>query len=81
VAAQVLDPSDPGILAMLRQHPVGDLLALYNVTEHHRAWPGWRVSDLGFSRVRNALSGAVFEISPDADILLPPYAALWLVSA
>jgi amylosucrase len=80
VAAQVLDPSDPGVLAVLRQHPVGDLLALYNVTDGVRAWPGWRVADLG-DRVRDALSGAVFEVGPGRDVILPAYRALWLVAA
>jgi amylosucrase len=80
VAAQVLDPSDPGVLAVLRQHPVGDLLALYNVTDSVRAWPGWRAADLG-DRVRDALSGAVFEVGPGRDVILPAYSALWLVAA
>jgi amylosucrase len=68
------------VLAVLRQHPEGDLLGLYNVTDSHRAWPGWRAADLGFHRVRDAISGVRLAVRPDADIVLPPYAALWLVS-
>jgi amylosucrase len=80
VAPQVLDPSDPGVLAVLRQHPEGDLLGLYNVTESDRNWPGERLVDLGFERVRDALSDESFEVRPDADLVLGPYAAVWLVA-
>ncbi len=40
VQAEVLDASDPGVLAVLRRHPLGPFLALYNVTEEWRPWPG-----------------------------------------
>jgi amylosucrase len=68
------------VLAVLRQHPEGDLLALYNVTESDRGWPGARLLDLGFERVRDALSDVTFEVRPDADLVLGPYAAVWLVA-
>ncbi len=80
VAPQVLDPSDPGVLAVLRQHPEGDLLALYNVTESARTWPGGRTLDLGFERISDTLSGASLEVRADSDLVVGAYTALWLVA-
>jgi amylosucrase len=43
----VLEPADPGVLAVLRRHPEGDLLELYNVTESWRPWPADRLGRAG----------------------------------
>ena len=40
VPAEVLELSDPGVLPVLRRHPVGPMVGLYNVTEQWRSWPG-----------------------------------------
>src|SRR5439155_24676656 len=40
VPAEVAGLEDPGILPVLRRHPVGPMLGLYNVTEAWRPWPG-----------------------------------------
>ncbi len=37
--ARCLDLADPGVLPVLRRHPVGPLLELYNVTAHWRPFP------------------------------------------
>ena len=37
--SEVLDPSDPGVLPVLRSHPEGELLELFNVTETWRPFP------------------------------------------
>ncbi len=46
VAAEVLELSDPGVLAVLHRHPEGNLLALHNVTGaggpgRGSAWRAW----------------------------------------
>src|SRR6185437_13096235 len=57
VAAEVLEPSDPGVLPVLRAHPVGPLLGLYNVTGSWRPFPLHRVASLGLADGADAISG------------------------
>ena len=57
VAAEVPLLSDPGILPVLRRHPLGPLLELFNVTDSWRPFPGWRLDELGLTGARDALSG------------------------
>ena len=45
--SEVLDPSDPGVLAVLRSHPEGELLELFNVTETWRPFPAHRLAERG----------------------------------
>ena len=80
VAAEVLDASDPGVLAVLRRHPLGPFLALYNVTEDWRPWPGARLADVGLDSARDVLGGADVDVSPDGNVWLPPLASRWLVA-
>ena len=47
VAAEVPTAADPGILPVLRRHPLGPLLELFNVTDSWRPFPGWRLAELG----------------------------------
>lgn len=79
VAAEALQASDPGVLPVLRQHPVGDLLELFNVTETWRAFPWSRIAEFGWRSVRDVVSDT--DVSPhgDGNIWLPPYASCWLI--
>ncbi len=79
VPAEVLDTSDPGVLPVLRRHPVGPLLGLYNVTENRRPWPGHRLAGLGLTDAFDALRGERVAAGADGNLWLAPYAALWLV--
>jgi amylosucrase len=81
VASEVLSPSDPGVLPVLRRHPEGDLLELFNVTETWRPFPWDRVADFGWRTVRDALADSVVVPGSDGNLWLAPYAALWLVEA
>ncbi|MGS0685230.1 alpha-amylase family protein [Nakamurella sp. GG22] len=80
VAAEVPLLSDPGVFPVLRRHPLGPLLELYNVTDDWRPFPGWRLAELGLSGARDALSGNIIDAGPDGNVWLHPYAVLWLVS-
>jgi amylosucrase len=76
--AQVLDESDPGILAVLRDHPEGDLLCLYNVTDSWRPWPGDRLAHHGFAQSVDRLTGEPARVGDDGNLWLSPCAAVWL---
>jgi amylosucrase len=78
--SQVLEPADPGILPVLRRHPEGVLLELYNVTGSRRAWPAYRLEQLGLGRHRDVLSGSDLPVDVDANIWLAPYQAVWLLA-
>jgi amylosucrase len=77
IPSQVLDPIDPGVLAVLRSHPEGELLELFNVTEVERTWPVERLHDLGIAGVVDRLAGRALD--PGGGVLrLAPYQAMWL---
>jgi amylosucrase len=77
VTRDVLEPSDPGVLAVVHRHPEGELLQLYNVTDSWRPWPGER---LGSATLRDALTDEVVAPGPDGAVWLAPYQARWLTT-
>jgi len=79
VAAEVPLLLDPGILPVLRRHPLGPLLELFNVTDSWRPFPGWRLAELGLDEARDALSNNIIRPGADGNVWLHPYGALWLV--
>jgi amylosucrase len=82
VAAEVLEPSDPGVLPVLRAHPVGPLLGLYNVTGSWRPFPLHRVASLGLADGADAISGRPVQdglLGGDGALWLAPYSAHWIV--
>ena len=81
VAAEIPDLSDPGILPVLRRHPVGSLLGLYNVTDTWRSWPGHRLEALGLLGGVDQLSGDPVTPGSDGNLWLAPYAAVWITSS
>ncbi|MCG2797871.1 MAG: alpha-amylase family protein [Cellulomonas sp.] len=76
---QVLATEDPGVLAVLRAHPLGPLLMLVNVTWSWRPFAGWRLRELGLVPAHDAL--ADFQVAPadDDNLWLPPLTVRWLV--
>jgi amylosucrase len=79
VAAEALVASDPGVLAVLRRHPEGQFLGLYNVTASWRSWPGDRLRGMGLLGAVDALTSEVIGLGDDGNLWLPPYGATWLV--
>ncbi|MGN6608450.1 MAG: alpha-amylase family protein [Jatrophihabitans sp.] len=77
--AQVLSPDDPGVLPVLRVHPEGELLELFNVTEHWRPWSAHRVHAVGIHHPVDALTGAAVTPDEQGRLWLAPYQAMWLV--
>ena len=78
--SEVLDPSDPGVLPVLRSHPEGELLELFNVTENWRPFPAHRLAERGLLPAWDALTGTEVAARPDGNLWLAPYQALWLTT-
>jgi amylosucrase len=78
--SEVLPVWDPGVLAVARSHPEGELLELYNVSETWRPFPADRVAEQGLARCRDAITGEAVDPSPDGNIWLAPYRAVWLLA-
>jgi amylosucrase len=79
VAAEVLDPRDPGVLLVARRHPLGTMLGAYNVMPEPRHVPLSVLRDLGLDvgRLVDHVSGSTPTVRDDA-VQLAPYAAVWL---
>ena len=79
IEAELLEPVNPAVFAILRRHPGGALVALFNMTEYHQWWPRWAVplERTVARRVdRRAAAGGRSTGSGSA-----PYDALWLTSS
>ncbi len=81
VMSQVLDPSDPAVLAVLRRHPEGDLLELANVADDARPFPWDRVAALGWCTAHDVLTDSTVAVGEGRNLWLAPYQAMWLVEA
>ncbi|WP_090480886.1 alpha-amylase family protein [Nakamurella panacisegetis] len=80
VAAEIPALSDPGVLPVLRRHPVGPMLQLYNVTDSWRSWPGDRLAEFGLADGIDQISGDAVRPGDEGNVWLPPYAALWITA-
>jgi amylosucrase len=81
VQARVVASPDPGIFAVLRTHPVGPMLMLYNITETAREVPGWWIREQGLNpaQVLDALNGYPPHLTEDGALHLSMYQPVWLV--
>jgi amylosucrase len=79
VPAEVLAPRDPGVLLLARRHPLGPMLAAYNVMPEPRHVPLEVLHDLGLepTTVVDHIAGSTPTIR-DGAVQLPPYAPVWL---
>ncbi len=78
VAARVVDAVDPGVLTVVRSHPLGDLVELFNVTESWRSFPPGHAG-LDVAGWHDVLADGPVHPGADGRIWLPPYGAMWLV--
>ena len=81
VPTEVLPVADPGVLGTVRRHPLGSLVALYNVTDTWRAWPATWLADHGIDAPVDAIGAHPVHAEEDGNLWLPPYAAWWLTQA
>ncbi len=81
VATEVLPVLDPGVLPVLRRHPLGPWIALYNVTAQWRPYPLEMLHEHGMADPHDTLTGMRFEVSDDDRLWLAPWSAHWLVTS
>ncbi|MFL6135631.1 MAG: alpha-amylase family protein [Nocardioidaceae bacterium] len=81
VAAEVLEPADPGVLLVARRHPLGSMLGAYNVTPEPRHVPLWVLRELQLDpgTVVDHVSGTTPTLRDEA-VQLAPYVAAWLTA-
>ena len=80
-SSRVLEDTDSGVLATVRQHPSGPMVCVYNVTDSWRPFPYGRFAEAGIREPHNALGDHAVSGGPDGQVLLSPYAAWWVVDA
>jgi amylosucrase len=79
VRSEVLPVDDGGVLATVRRAPIGPMVCLYNITSELRAFPAWRLAELGLTEPWDAMSERFVEPDAEGRFWLTPYAAWWLV--
>ncbi|MFK5584809.1 alpha-amylase family protein [Serinicoccus sp. LYQ131] len=81
VPAKPVAAPDPGVFAVLRRHPVGPMLGLYNVTESPRTVPSWWIREQGLAvdQAIDALNGYPPNLTADGSVYLSTYQPVWLV--
>jgi amylosucrase len=78
--SEVLPIEDAGVLAVLRRHPEGELIELFNVTDHVRRWPVDRLLWHGLDHPYDVLSDQGVWADADGRVRLEPYRAMWIVN-
>ncbi len=76
---EIVMDTDDGVLAVVRRHPSGPLVGLYNVTGSWRPFRFARLAEAGITTPYNALGAHDVFAGPEGDVLLSPYAAWWVV--
>jgi amylosucrase len=70
--------ADPGVLPVIRRHPVGPMVGLYNVTEDWRPYPAALLAEAGVPDGVDRLSGDKVLAGTDTNVWLAPYQAMWI---
>ena len=73
--------SDDGVLVVVRTHPSGAMVCVYNVTDRWQTVETRHFSDAGIDHPVDALGGHPVYGGPDGRAALSPYAAWWVVEA
>jgi amylosucrase len=78
IRAEVLDVADEAVLAVVRRHPIGPLVGVYNLADRPARLEREVVAGLGLAEAVDRING---EPLPAGDVELDPYVALWLTVA
>ncbi len=84
VSSEVLPVADPAVLAIVRRHPLGPWVGLYNVSSQWRPYPMSTLRDVGLTVPRDTLaedrpSGDGLTLGADDQAWIPPWSAHWLL--
>ena len=74
----VIDAGNPHVFAYVRPHPLGTLLAVYNVTEVEQVVPAAVLREAGLAQPYDQIGEAFMPLDGDA-VRLAPYARHWLI--
>jgi len=81
VPAEVLPPFDPGVLLVLRRHPLGAMLGAYNVTDQPAEVSMELLRDLGLADgPLDHASGERLHLDGAHIARIPPYTSWWLTA-
>ena len=79
VESHAVETPNRSVLVLTRAHASGDLVQVYNVSPEWQRIPSELLGSLHGRALREELAGSPCEIV-DGEIVLAPYAALWLTS-
>ncbi|MEP6981504.1 MAG: alpha-amylase family protein, partial [Nakamurella sp.] len=80
VPARITEVYDTAVLPVLREHPLGPLLGLYNVSNSWRAYPRDALAALGLDSGVDRVSGEPSTYGDDGNLWLPPYGFRWITA-
>ncbi|MGI8946947.1 MAG: alpha-amylase family protein [Ornithinimicrobium sp.] len=82
VAAHPVPTTVPAVLGVVRLHPLGAMIGLYNMSEHRQHVPTWWVAAQGLEphAMFDHLTGNAPAVTEHGDLRLRPYQAMWLTA-
>ncbi|MTD13346.1 alpha-amylase [Nakamurella sp. YIM 132087] len=81
VSSEIGTVADPGVLPVIRRHPIGPMVELYNVTDSWRPYPAGLLAEAGITDGVDRISGEEVVAGSDHNVWLAPYQALWITAA
>jgi amylosucrase len=80
VPPKIAEVHDPAVLPVLRVHPEGTLLGLYNFSNAWRPYPSAALAEWGLANGIDLVSNHRIYFGDDGNHWLPPYGFRWLVA-
>jgi len=83
VRAEPDQTPDLGVLSIMRRHPTGPMLGLYNVTESPRLVPDWWLQGRGLDvgSLVDAITGSAPPLDDAGAVRMARYSAVWLTQS
>ena len=78
--SHILDVGDRRVLVIRRDHPIGPMYQLYNLSEHRVSIPMGLLRTPYGSRAKELLDDVTWDLDP-ATLSLEPYQVHWFVAA
>lgn len=78
IESTVVPSPSPHLLFLHRDHPIGQMVQVYNLSEHHVEVPSATLRDLLGATAHEALGGHDWSFTPST-LTIQPYQALWFL--